>query len=190
MHVSNQSLTLEFEPPHVSHRAALRDLDVQGADPRVDMAGRLPAFVQPFLTWLTAKPAPDEAAASRTPMSYVVEALLMTFGGCALSAAAFALLGGHAVLFWIVLPAGLLATTSGLGLFQVVIFHHCSHGTVFSTREAQPAGGAAGLGDFAVQAFRSVPARTHACTTTPTSCSPTRMNSPILSWASAICGAR
>ncbi len=135
MHVSNQSLTLEFEPPHVSHRAALRDLDVQGADPRVDMAGRLPAFVQPFLTWLTAKPAPDEAAASRTPMSYVVEALLMTFGGCALSAAAFALLGGHAVLFWIVLPAGLLATTSGLGLFQVVIFHHCSHGTVFSTRE-------------------------------------------------------
>ena len=32
------------------------------------------------------------------------------------------------------LGLGLLATTSGLGVFQVVIFHHCSHGTVFSTR--------------------------------------------------------
>jgi fatty acid desaturase len=99
------------------------------------MAARIPALIQPFLTWLTAKPAPGEAASVRTPMSYVREALLMVLGGCALSAAAFALFGPHEVPFWILLAAGLLITTSGLGLFQVVIFHHCSHGTVFSTRE-------------------------------------------------------
>jgi len=32
-------------------------------------------------------------------------------------------------------PIGLLLTTSGLGLFQVVVFHHCSHWTIFVTRE-------------------------------------------------------
>ena len=29
-------------------------------DPRALMAARLPAMVQPFLTWLTARPAPGE----------------------------------------------------------------------------------------------------------------------------------
>ena len=33
------------------------------------------------------------------------------------------------------LLVALTATCSGLGLFQVVVFHHCSHWTVFSTRE-------------------------------------------------------
>ena len=33
------------------------------------------------------------------------------------------------------LLAGLVATTSGLGLLQVVVFHHCAHWTVFTTRE-------------------------------------------------------
>jgi len=131
MHFSNKSLTLDFERPYVSQRD----------DPRREMALRLPAFVQPFLTWLTAKPAPGETAAARSPVSYVVEALLTVIGGCALSAGAFALLGPHAALFWVILPAGLLVTTSGLGLFQVVIFHHCSHGTVFSTRERNRAVG-------------------------------------------------
>jgi hypothetical protein len=35
----------------------------------------------------------------------------------------------------LLLPLGLLASSCGLGLFQVVVFHHCSHGTVFKTRE-------------------------------------------------------
>jgi hypothetical protein len=112
-------------------RAPIGRLD----DPRGEMAARLPSSVQPFLTWLTAKPAPGEISARRTPISYVVEAILMVAGGCGLSAAAFALRGLEGMLFWAVLLAGLLATTSGLGLFQVVIFHHCSHCTVFSTRE-------------------------------------------------------
>ncbi|MDD2877944.1 MAG: fatty acid desaturase [Acidiphilium sp.] len=96
---------------------------------------RLPAVVQPFLTWLTAKPAPGEPAAPRKPITYVNEAVGLVFGGCVLSILALAAMNIAGPFFWMVLFAGLLATTSGLGLFQVVIFHHCSHGTVFSTRE-------------------------------------------------------
>jgi len=105
------------------------------SDPRVEMAARLPASLQPFLTWLTAKPAPGEPAAPRPPVSYVREAVLLVLGGCAASSLAMAALPLDSVAFWALLFCGLLATSSGLGLFQVVIFHHCSHGTVFSTRE-------------------------------------------------------
>jgi hypothetical protein len=42
---------------------------------------------------------------------------------------------GPIFLTWLLLPLGLILTSSGLGLFQVVVFHHCSHGTVFATRE-------------------------------------------------------
>ena len=35
----------------------------------------------------------------------------------------------------LLMPISLLATCCGLGLFQVVVFHHCSHGTVFARRE-------------------------------------------------------
>ena len=65
----------------------------------------------------------------------MIEALSLVLGGVALSMAAQIFLGAHDPLFWVLLGLGLLATTSGLGVFQVVIFHHCSHGTVFSTRE-------------------------------------------------------
>jgi fatty acid desaturase len=124
MYVSKAALAAE-----ASHfDAPLRD------DPRAEMARRLPKFVQPFLTWLTAKPAPGEAPAPRKPILYVVEALVLVLGGVALSMAAQLCLGAHEPLFWAVLALGLLATTSGLGVFQVVIFHHCSHGTVFSSR--------------------------------------------------------
>ncbi|MGC9270563.1 fatty acid desaturase family protein [Acidiphilium sp.] len=96
---------------------------------------RLPAAVQPFLTWLTAKPAPGEPASPRKPITYVAEAIGLVIGGCAVSALTLTMLSAAQPLFWLLLFAGLLATSSGLGLFQVVIFHHCSHGTVFSTRE-------------------------------------------------------
>jgi len=100
-------------------------------DPRADMAVRLPNWMQPLLTWLTAKPAPGEQAPGRKPGYYVVAACAATFGGSGLSALALLGLSVHPLLAWLLLPAGLIATSSGLGLFQVVIFHHCSHGTVF-----------------------------------------------------------
>jgi len=103
-------------------------------DPRSEMAARLPDFMQPFLTWLTAKPAPGERFVPRAPVTFVVEAVLLVLLGTAASATAMLWLGAGRPAFWLVAPAGLLATSSGLGLFQVVIFHHCAHGTVFSTR--------------------------------------------------------
>jgi fatty acid desaturase len=105
------------------------------SDPRRMMAERLPQLLQPFLTWLTAKPAPGEAAKAVTGTSYVRSATVWTFAGCALSMTAIACLSARQPLFWLLLPIGLIATTSGLGLFQVVVFHHCAHGTVFKNRE-------------------------------------------------------
>jgi len=105
------------------------------ADPRSRMAARLPGYVQPFLTWLTAKPAPGEAAPGRTSVGFILGALGWTFGGCALSIIPITLTNPP-LLAWLLLPLGLLATCCGLGLFQVVVFHHCSHGTVLKTREA------------------------------------------------------
>jgi fatty acid desaturase len=103
--------------------------------PREAMAKRLPAALQPFLTWLTAKPAPGEEAAQRSALSFVVGALAWILGGCALTVLPF-LVTDPALVLWLAVPIGLTATCCGLGLFQVVIFHHCSHGTVFATRDA------------------------------------------------------
>lgn len=98
------------------------------------MAQRLPAAVQPFLTWLTARPAPGETPAPHSPMGFVAGALAWTLGGAALAALPL-LLAWLPAVAWLLVPLGLLATTCGLGLFQVVLLHHCSHGTVFATRE-------------------------------------------------------
>jgi fatty acid desaturase len=104
-------------------------------DPRAAMAARLPGWLQPFLTRLTAKPAPGEAPRGEVPgHRFVLAACAWTAGGVALSLLPF-LLAEPSLLAWVLLlPLGLLATSSGLGLFQVVVFHHCSHGTVFATR--------------------------------------------------------
>lgn len=102
--------------------------------PREAMARRLPKAVQPFLTWLTAKPAAGEEPHQRSALSFVYGALAWIVGGCALTILPFLLAGPP--LLWLALPVGLTATCCGLGLFQVVIFHHCSHGTVFATRQA------------------------------------------------------
>jgi fatty acid desaturase len=124
MYVSKESLLREPLPLPATSRD----------DPRTAMAMRLPGGLQPFLTWLTAKPAPGEAPAPRRPTSFLGEACGLTFGGAALSALAMAWLSPAHPALWALLFTGLLLTSSGLGLFQVVIFHHCSHGTVFSTR--------------------------------------------------------
>jgi fatty acid desaturase len=105
----------------------------ENINPREAMASRIQPWAQPFLTWLTARPAPGEAAVERPGEAFVATALLWTLGGVALSAAPF-LLADVPLALWLLLPLGLLATSCGLGLFQVVVFHHCSHGTVFRSR--------------------------------------------------------
>ena len=102
------------------------------SDPRVAMAERLPRSLQPFLTWLTARPLTGEALVERSPLYFVGVALLQTFGGVALAALSMSANPLPAVALLLV---GWLFTSAGLGLFQVVVFHHCSHSTVFRTRE-------------------------------------------------------
>lgn len=117
---------LAAEAPALSHAPLL-------PNPRDAMAARLPAAVQPFLTWLTAMPAPGETRPDRPAAHFVAGALALVLGGVALGGVPFAL-AAPPPLAWLLLPLGWLLTSSGLGLFQVVIFHHCSHGTVFSNR--------------------------------------------------------
>ena len=101
--------------------------------PREAMAARLPRSVQPFLTWLTARPAPGEEMPVRSPLGFVWGALAWIAAGIALTILPF-LPEEVPATAWALVPLGLLFTCCGLGLFQVVIFHHCSHGTVFKTR--------------------------------------------------------
>lgn len=109
-------------------------------DPRQAMAERLPRFLQPLLTAITAKPAPGEAPRARSPHDFVGQAILFSVSGAATSWLSWeTLANGQSI--WVdaiaalVLLCALTVTCSGLGLFQVVVFHHCSHWTVFSTRE-------------------------------------------------------
>ncbi len=101
-------------------------------DPRVEMSRRLPRILQPFLTWLTAKPAPGEAIRERNPLRFVTIALAQVVVGVIITLGAAALPWAAAIPLAVV---GLTVTSSGLGLFQVVIFHHCSHFTVFKVRQ-------------------------------------------------------
>lgn len=118
---------LDLEQPHNSEMCV--------DDPRIVMVRRLPQRLQPFLTWLTAKPPCGEAVRERSPLFFVRVACAQTGGGFLLTAAAMAWAGAlPAGLLCALVLLGLVLTTSGLGLFQVVIFHHCSHGTVFQDR--------------------------------------------------------
>lgn len=101
------------------------------SNPRQDMACRLPVAVQPFLTWLTGKPAPGEAYRAHTPTYHLVTAVVWLLAGLALSVAT--LLGPLVLLVF--LPIALIVTTAGLGKLQVAIYHHCAHGTVLGTRD-------------------------------------------------------
>ncbi len=100
----------------------------QPINPRLSMHDRLPRRLQPFLTWLTAQPAPGEPLQERSPLRFVAVALLQTLLGAALTVVALHIYAPLALI-------GMLLTTAGLGLFQVVVFHHCSHGTVFKQRD-------------------------------------------------------
>ena len=94
------------------------------------MFQRLPGVLQPFLTWLTARPAPGEVVVERSALSFIWEALAFSVAGPLVGAAA--LVHAPLMLAPVVLLLSWLMTTYGLGLFQVVVFHHASHGTVFA----------------------------------------------------------
>ena len=110
--------------------------------PRIAMFGTLPSAMQPFLTWLTAKPGPGETIRERSPLYYVWVASLQIVVGVGLTCFGVLDQSRNFVACFIALDIlGLILTTSGLGLFQVVVFHHCSHGTVFLQRDTNIAVG-------------------------------------------------
>jgi fatty acid desaturase len=97
------------------------------------MWARLPEIAQPFLTWLTARPAPGEAPCRRTAVSYVVEASVWTLSGFLVGALGLDATGLAAPLM---VALGAVLTCSGLGLFQITVFHRCAHYAVFESRRA------------------------------------------------------
>lgn len=100
-------------------------------DPREEMDRRLPQHLQPFMTWLTAKPSSSDCR-SRTPIYHVVTAFFLLALGTAMSIAVLCVAEGIACAA--LLPIALILTTSGMGKLQAVVYHHCAHGTVFRNR--------------------------------------------------------
>lgn len=101
-------------------------------DMREFLADALPGAVQPFLTWLTAKPSDAERCRARGPIYHVWTAFIWV--GAGVAASVLAVSGGGWLLA--LLPPALVATTCGLGKLQAVVYHHCAHGTVFEARAA------------------------------------------------------
>ena len=99
-----------------------------GVSPRIAMYNKLPDVMQPFLTWLTAQPTPGDIVRERSPLIFVAYAYTQVITGVVMGALATP----HHV---VVLMFAMMLVTAGLGLFQVVVFHHCSHLTVFRRRE-------------------------------------------------------
>lgn len=97
-------------------------------DPRHSMAF-LPRLIQPFLTWLTAKPlSANDFHISKNGLYQVVTAWLSLIMGVSLSYLFFA----RGLYFFILFTS--LITVSGMRKLQVVIFHHCAHGTIFKNK--------------------------------------------------------
>lgn len=90
---------------------------------------RLPACLQRMLTWVTTVPILGQDV-KRTSFYQTITAFLSLITG---------LLGSMIILkenFYLFLPFSLLITVSGMRKLQVVIYHHCSHGSVFHSRLA------------------------------------------------------
>lgn len=92
---------------------------------------RLPTCTQGTLTWLTTYPLARQKII-RTSLYQTLTALVSLISGVGMSILALVLESN----FYLLLFPGLLITVSGMRKLQVVIYHHCSHGTVLSTRRA------------------------------------------------------
>jgi fatty acid desaturase len=95
------------------------------------MALRLPRAVQPFLTWLTGRPAPGERSRSRAPWTFLFEAIVWTAIGLLVGIAGVA---AHGPAASALIALSLVSTTAGVSLFQVAVFHRCAHGHLFVDR--------------------------------------------------------
>ncbi|TFF41091.1 fatty acid desaturase [Pseudomonas sp. RIT623] len=92
----------------------------------------LPGFLQPFLSWLSAKPLPEEleTPGKRTPLFHVGVAASFIILGVLLTSLGYY---QHSLLWW--LPGFVLAA-GGIKQMQVMICHNCAHDMVFASRRA------------------------------------------------------
>jgi fatty acid desaturase len=92
---------------------------------------RLPAAVQPFLTWLTGKPLYGSRARFRsTPWLRVFNAVVFLATGIALGAIGL----GYGGAFWLLLPLSWLTITGAMRTLYLVISHHAAHENVARSR--------------------------------------------------------
>ncbi len=97
----------------------------------------LPAFTQPFWSWLTAKPLKQELEKTQnlTPVHHMVTTSLTLIAGVAFGSLGYF---SGSVLIWLL---GFVLSTSGIKKMQVMICHNCAHNMVFETREDNLRGG-------------------------------------------------
>lgn len=91
----------------------------------------LPGFMQPFLSWLTAKPLPEDINQVRRlkPVHHILVSAGLIAIGVMLSAIGY--LYGSPVP-WLL---GFVVATGGIKQMQVMICHNCAHDMVFKQRE-------------------------------------------------------
>lgn len=91
----------------------------------------LPGFLQPFLSWLTAKPLPEDLNQVRTlkPIHHILVSTGLIASGVVLAGVGY--LHGSVIVWGL----GFVLATGGIKQMQVMICHNCAHEMVFEQRE-------------------------------------------------------
>ena len=90
----------------------------------------LPGFMQPFLSWLTAKPLPEDLDNVRPlkPFHHIVVSAGLIAGGALLAGIGYS---QASIALWLL---GFVLATGGVKQMQVMICHNCAHEMVFESR--------------------------------------------------------
>lgn len=118
---------------HVRSQPSSVRVRTGGSSTRDAIAATTPLVMQSFLTWLTACPVDGEAHCERGGSYCVWVACTQLACGILLSLMGFYISSFFGITLYIL---GILLTTAALGLFQVGVFHYCSHKTVFRSLSA------------------------------------------------------
>lgn len=91
----------------------------------------LPGFMQPFLSWLTAKPLPEDLNQVRTlkPIHHILVSTGLIAFGVWLAGSGYL---HESIALWLL---GFVLATGGIKQMQVMICHNCAHDMVFEQRE-------------------------------------------------------
>lgn len=118
---------------YVEERSAktFNGLRTGGSLIRDQIALSTPSVMQPFLTWLTACPTDGEMHKECRSTDCVKYSIIRIILGLIAYVSSCNFTGYIACTFYVV---SVLIMTSSFGLLQVGVFHYCSHGTVFKSK--------------------------------------------------------